>query len=94
MFLQLQTVRRRVSRAVGAAVSLSAVHIFFRLRDEIAEEVLPSGFSNLETLFQCGSTTFVLQGQLSLILRDTLHLPRASSFPLPWERGVESVLSC
>ena len=31
------------------------------------------GFSNLDRVKQGGSTTFVLQGQLSLVLRNTLH---------------------
>ena len=93
MFLHLQTLRRHVSRPVAAGVSLSAVHIFSFLAGEIAEEALPSGFSFLEAHFQGGTTTFVLQGQLPLIPHDTLHWPRASSFQLPWGRGVGSVLS-
>ena len=78
MFLHLQTLRRHVLRLVAAGVSLSAVHIFSILAGEIAEEALPSGFSNLETHFQGGTTTFVLQLQLPLFLHDTLHCPLAS----------------
>ena len=73
---------------VAAGVSLSSVHIFspmrcvrsFCWRD--CQETLPSGFSYLRTLFQGGSTTFVLQGQLPLVLHDTLQWPRASTFQL------------
>ena len=80
---------------VAAGVSLSALLRCVRFfAGEIVEEALPRGFSFLETLFQGGSTTFVLQGQLPLVLHDTLCWPRASSFGIPWERGVGSVSSC
>ena len=93
MFLHLQTLRRHVLRPVATGVSRSTVHIFSIFAGEIAEEALPSGFSHLETNFQGGTATFVLQRQPLFVPHDTLHWPRASSFQLPWGRGAASVLS-
>ena len=78
---------RRVSFCRPHLLSVSLCSTF---AGEILEEALPSGF----LLCQCGSTTFVLQGQLLFVLHDFLHWPWASSLQLPWEKGVGSVLSC
>ena len=87
MFLQLLTLRRHVPRLVVAGVSLSAVHIFSFCAGEIAEEAWPSGFSYLETLFQGGTTTFVLQGQLPLFRHDTFSLAAGIIVPAPVGEG-------
>ena len=99
----LRTLRRHVSRPVAAGVSLSAVHIFSRLRcarffaGEIAEEALPGSFSHLETLFQ-GSATFVLQGQLPLVLHGLgRRLSSAANSSLPssvFQRQLLTLFTC
>ena len=106
MFLQLQTMRRHVSRPVAAGVPCAlkdaaaswlvcsrgaddGILSLVSLCSTFAREATP--FSKL---FQGGTTTHVLQWQPPFVLHDTLHWPRASSFQLPWGRGVGSVLSC
>ena len=73
MFLQLQTLRRHVSRLVAAGMFLSAGPHFLNL---CWRDCRGGIFSYLETLFQGGIATFVLQGRPPLVLRDTLHWPR------------------
>ena len=101
MFLQLQTLRRHVSRAerrCGIVVSLQSRRrrwaslvgfVVFDFRWRNSREATP-----ISKPFQFGSTTFALQSQPLFVLHDTLHWPRASSFQLPWRRDVGSVLSC
>ena len=72
--VSLQSRRRRWDSLVGFVV------FDFRWRNS------RGGNAHLETHFQGGTTTFVLQRQPLFVLHDTLHWPRASSFQLPWGR--------
>ena len=84
MFLQLQTLRRHVSRLVAAGVSLSAVHIFSRFRCvRLSLEKFLGRQRLSRSCFKMAVPPFVLQRQPLFVLHDTLHWPRASSFQLP-----------
>ena len=94
MFLQLQTLRRHVSRPVAAGVSLSAVHIFSVFAAEIAEEHCQVVSPISKLTFKVALPPLCCRGNLHSFFMTLLTGREASSFQLPWGRGVGSVLSC